>query len=666
MSATATDWVNDLTLSPDPTRAEILAFFGIPPDPEESLEKNIAKKRRTWNAKKRERKLSPNAERKVTGALQMIEALSQAIIGGVEEDLDFSELDAAATALTGFSTVLELWAYVDELLADGNTDKALSVAREGVKRFGTDPDAQAALAYAVSQSLQFPLEPYMFKQLTEEGLAAANQAIDTEPGPEAPWGLEDITLWHSSFSIFLDRPEEALGTLANAEHRLGDLPPMLRISRARAYAHLGNDEEAREEVVRAVRGAPEDDLRVRSAGAEAMLFLATKHHLPISSSAEMKQYKDTVEVAAWCSFGVPEWEGIVRVHRLWAKQASSRIFIGTMSRKALVTLLSGFMLAPVINSLQSKRGWQVYLDGPEKCSQDTWFLTTYQGIAYEVNRDVADELPWFQKVVDAEDGTGEPVEFGKDSTLASKSYPLVVIGLFVVLILGLGLGKTFGAIFALALIGILMTFIIAFTSRLIPGGTPEVTLAGTSPEGAAPVVSAGILSVKDEYLGFPSGVFLPREIDQGSAELLVADEYSERPSLSPKYLWLTTRTPALFFVGLLGYLFYVLPSKLFYWLIMVVMKSRIEARLEPSSVAGEEACLVKLKFAGPAARVAGVGLVNALSEPLLPERYRSPEELSQAKQQSRGFESIKVFLIVNAVIYAALFIWFMQGVLRAN
>lgn len=655
MPTAGTEWINDLTLSQEPNREEVLGFFGIPPAPEEELERNIAKKRRTWNAKKRERKLTPNAERKVDGALKLIETLSQMVIGGVDEEIDLSALDAAATALTGFSTVIELWAYVDELLADGAIAKAVEAARDGISRYGTDPDAQAAFAYVMAQAAPLESDEALSQVMAAEGLAASSHALGANPSSDAPWGIEDAGQWYAQFSIELGRSEDALNALNGVEERSGVLPPMLKVMRGKAFAHLGQDEEARHQVIEAVREVPED-ARVCGAGGDVMFRLAVDYHLPISSAQELQKYRDTIEVAAWCVRDIPEAEAIVRPCRLWARQAAGRAFVGNLGRKALVSLLSGFALAPIVSRLESKPVWKVFFDGPGKCSPDTWFQATGNGLAGFVNAGVLDSLPWFSEFASAGvESVQELPATGADSSAGSKSTPWIVIGILILLGFVLGIENALQLVFFLIVVGLVMTVILALTSRLIPGGRPEVTLSGTSPDAAVPEVVAAVTSARDEYLGFPSGIFVPSEVREEPI-VVVAKEHRGKAALAPKFHKITGANPLLFLVGLAGYVFYSLPVKLTYWLARVIMTSHLEALLSPTTTGGEEACLVKMKFAGPSGRIAGASFLDSLLEPLLPEKYRSAEESAEGKERSRGLDTIKIFLGVNAAIYLILLV----------
>jgi hypothetical protein len=70
-----------------------------------------------------------------------------------------------------------------------------------------------------------------------------------------------------------------------------------------------------------------------------------------------------VDVAAWCSDGVPEAEDQVRVHRMWAANAGQRVFTGSWKLRSFLAVCTGFISLPIHNYVGSSPAWNVFSEG---------------------------------------------------------------------------------------------------------------------------------------------------------------------------------------------------------------------------------------------------------------------------------------------------------------
>jgi len=72
---------------------------------------------------------------------------------------------------------------------------------------------------------------------------------------------------------------------------------------------------------------------------------------------------EMVDVAAWCSYGVPEAEDKVRVHRMWAANAGQRVFTGSWKLRSFLAVCTGFISLPIHNYVRSSPAWRVFSEG---------------------------------------------------------------------------------------------------------------------------------------------------------------------------------------------------------------------------------------------------------------------------------------------------------------
>ncbi|HEV2857687.1 MAG TPA: hypothetical protein VGW80_04715 [Solirubrobacterales bacterium] len=385
-------WIESFDLPVQPVPADIRAFFGVPPDPDDKLDENISRKRRHWRSKTRANVSSEKAKRKVDQALRIIAALEQQLKRGViDEELDLQRLreEFSAEPETQVGDLGDLWRILEELLAGGRLDEALRVANDARKRFEGAPQAEAAfgwLATIASRSGGSGNDV-----LRKEGLTALEAAI------AAGETNSDIYAWKAILQLDLQVPQEALATLEEAERVLEvPLSPWMLSHRCEAHAALGDTTKALEDAKRAL-GAESDDLALRSNTVTALIGAARVGLLPLSSEEQLNRYQDLIEWAAWCAKGAPEAEDRVRPFRLWGVEAESRAYTGRIELRSIIAVASGFLLLPVLNRVRSKPHWKILYDGPQAASGEMFEVVSRGAIAGLVHEGLMDKLPWFEE-----------------------------------------------------------------------------------------------------------------------------------------------------------------------------------------------------------------------------------------------------------------------------
>jgi tetratricopeptide (TPR) repeat protein len=385
-------WLESLELPAQPAPADIRAFFGVPPDPEDRLDSNISNKRRHWRSKTRQNVTSEKAKRKVDQALRIIAALEQQLKRGVvDEELDLERLreEFSAAPETRVDELGDLWRILEELLAGGRLDEALRVANDARERFKGARQAEAAFGWlaAIASRSGGSASDVMRK----EGLVALEAAIAA--GETTP----DAYTWKAILQLDLNTPVEALETFEEAERVLKtELGPWMCSHRCEAHAALGRPEQALEDAKKAVN-AETDDLALRSNTVTALIAAARVGLLPVASDEHLHRYQELIEWAAWCASGAPEAEDRVRPYRLWAVEAESRAYTGRIDLRSIIAVASGFLLLPFLNRVRSKPHWKVLYDGPGPGSGEMFQVVSEGGITALVHEGLMDKLPWSEK-----------------------------------------------------------------------------------------------------------------------------------------------------------------------------------------------------------------------------------------------------------------------------
>ncbi|MGN6190007.1 MAG: hypothetical protein ACTHOE_14025 [Conexibacter sp.] len=389
MTATAAKapWVDSIEIADQPQEADIKAFFGVPPDPEEQLDANIRRKRRAWRGKVRAQAASATAEKKVEFALKLIAELERRLKRGVvDEAFDLEALREQYTAdpSTRVDALEDLWRVLEELLAGGRLDEALRVANDARVRFDGAAQAQAAFAWLASIASRGDADAS--ERLRRDGLQAAQAAL--------AGGIvnADIYAWTAILQLDLGDFAGAYSTLTVAQTELGALTPWLLGHRCEAHAGAGRLAEAGADARAAVERAG-DDAALRSNVVAALVDGAASSLLPIANETALRSYDELIELAAWCAVGVPEAEDHVRPYRLWAVQAASRVYVGKIERRTIIAVATGFLLLPLLNRGRSKPVWKVFLEGPARHGMMGELVAT-SPIAEYVHRSVAHKLSW--------------------------------------------------------------------------------------------------------------------------------------------------------------------------------------------------------------------------------------------------------------------------------
>jgi tetratricopeptide (TPR) repeat protein len=385
----AAAWLESVEVPDRPAPNDIRTFFGVPPDPEEKLDDNIARKRRHWRSKTRQRVTSEAAKRKVDQALRIIAALEQQLKRGVvDEELDVESLreEFAGEPETQVDELGDLWRVLEELLASGRLDEALRVANEARNRFAGAPEANAAFGWlAAISSRSGEAGGEVLRKQGLEAVAAALEAGEVNA---------DVFTWKAILEIDTGAPADALTTLKNAEEALEEgLTVWMHSHRCEAHAALGDPDSALAEAKRAV-DADTEDLALRSNTVTALIAAARNALLPIATAEQLDAYQRLIEWAAWCASGAPEAEDRVRPYRLWAVEAESRAYTGRIDLRSIIAVASGFLLLPVLNRVRSKPHWQVLYEGPQAANGEMFEAVAMGGTAQLVHDGLMDKLPW--------------------------------------------------------------------------------------------------------------------------------------------------------------------------------------------------------------------------------------------------------------------------------
>ena len=347
-------WLSIPSLPPGASYGQMLEFFGIPPHDAGQLESNIKAKRRDWHAKSNGGNPVGRAKAKEVGAL--IQRLSQALLLGMA-DGDGGGGASPEILDLAYKAAEELWRIVSEFIFTDDYDQALRMAREALREWA-NADAASILAWVIATG--FSNGALVHPGLLTEGQDASEIAIRDQP--EVPRN------WESAVTLQLAsaRAQDALATLDRAERAVGNqATPLMYLLRARASITLDRVEDAMVAAVRAVHVAASDPAgaaAIRS-GATDLLVTRAARLLPISSPAELNRYVEMVNVAAWCSYGVPEAEDQIREYRMWAANAGKRVFTGSDRMRSFLAVCTGFISLPIHNYFRSAPAWKVWAEG---------------------------------------------------------------------------------------------------------------------------------------------------------------------------------------------------------------------------------------------------------------------------------------------------------------
>jgi len=335
---------------------DLLAYFGVTPPPDDTvLGEHIGRKRRKWRSYesgRNKKKGRPQATRVLERIQQIAEAL-QRNVPLPDEAVIFDDEQLSATLVP----LDELWEHIDGLLQQGDLDGALDVARQGRAAYQDSWIPLAVYGYAIHVGVE--AGQIAQPALIADGLRSLEEALRQEPGQQV--------LWESTGSLLdgLGRDDELVDLARRATGALGAAPPSLVGRRAKVLLRKGDVEEGLKDAVRSFSGAP-DDLALRGVVTEAIVTHALLPMLPLNSGRQLQRYTEAVTVAAWCAYGVPEAENLVRPHRLWAAKAGTRLFAGSDGMRTLLAVCTLFLSLLPHNILSAKPAWKILHNGPEE------------------------------------------------------------------------------------------------------------------------------------------------------------------------------------------------------------------------------------------------------------------------------------------------------------
>jgi hypothetical protein len=359
----------------------MLEFFGIPPDPDDKLNDNINRKRRTWYAKTSCN--NKQGREKAKEVVTLIQRAAEVLKRGAIDDAGGGSAPEIPDAV--FQTLEELWRIISEYVFADDYEQAIRVAREAVSRWGMTADSASALAWVMATG--FDTGDLIIPALLQEGTQAAEFAVRAQPG--------EARNWESRISLLLaqSRPVDAVKATDEAAQALSGGPTArLHILRMRAMLGLNRGEDAMVTAVRAVQTARSDPdlmMAVRSQVTALLVDWLSARLLPIKSASGLTSYLEMVETAAWCSQGAPEAEDMVRAHRMWAANAGKRVFTGSWKLRSFLAVCTGFISLPIHNYARSSPAWQVFLDGIERQAYSDAFVIVatpgYVQLAHNMN-----------------------------------------------------------------------------------------------------------------------------------------------------------------------------------------------------------------------------------------------------------------------------------------
>ena len=360
MPVTREVWEKESALPRSPSYDQMLEFFGIPPYSMDVLDTNISKKRRYWHNKTNGG--NEIGRKKAIEVESLIQRVSEALKRGAQGEVGGGAEAEIPVAL--FETLEELWRLLSEYMFADEYDEALRTAREAVSRWH-NADAAGALGWVVATG--YNNDQFVHPALLAEGLNAAQLAIRDQPG--------EIRNWESIASLLMGqgRVQDAVAAIDHAEQATGGRASgNLYLGRAKAMVAMKRPDDAMTSAIRAVS---------RSGGVAAIRAQTTDilvdwaaTLLPIRSQGQLTQYTEMIDVAAWCSHGVPEAEDHVRDYRMWATNAGKRVFVGSARMRSFLAVLTGFISLPIHNYARSQPAWQVFNEGLNKETTDAFFV----------------------------------------------------------------------------------------------------------------------------------------------------------------------------------------------------------------------------------------------------------------------------------------------------
>ncbi len=394
-TATAIEWLNTADFANVPTPHDLQEFFGIPPSPPDELDANIREKRKYW--KKKEQKARSDAAQDFAAAvLQAIadaeDALKRgsAATGGGDKEFEAGAADRTPASID------DVWQELERLLFRGRYADALTKVRAYEERWSGYPRFVDIRAVVILEAMQNAPAVSIDRGMLASAVSGTRQVIH-QIGPTEARYITLIELLEAS-----GRTSEIAAVFAEAQDKL---PRMSASFRVRELEYRFRKQEWRAALRHCVDLVDEsgDDRALRSELVQMIIGRAVAELLPLTSAQAVQQYQEIVATAAWIADGVPEAEDFVRLHRMWASNASQPVFGGNWQWRAFFGIVTLFIALPLINASMAKPAWQVLLDGPStgqtsksksavKNQNQAWFLVTRNSYVMPVH--ATSKLPW--------------------------------------------------------------------------------------------------------------------------------------------------------------------------------------------------------------------------------------------------------------------------------
>jgi hypothetical protein len=365
-------------------RADILAYFGVPPEPEAELESNIKRKRQFWG----KRANGPGGRELAEQVKKDIQNLSLVILKGADADELVVTDDGHYKIVSLAETVEELCEQLADLLRRGDAAGVQSTCRRALTKWPHEAEVNVVVALSLSDLVADDIT------VDEDGrrmaMATAEEAIRARPQDPRAWVAK------ARCALAFDTPAEVLALESRVGSALAATPPEIHGIFAAACFRHGDKDAGLMRLVRAV-SASGGDPAVRSAAAETVITEVLVPALPLGSAKEVAAFAEGADIAAWCAQGVPEAEGAVLPFRVWSVTATNQVFIGDHGIKALVGVLTGFSALPLYNRMASRPGWRVLLDGPTHAKSWTgWCQVVSGAVVQELHAKAPRAFDWHQ------------------------------------------------------------------------------------------------------------------------------------------------------------------------------------------------------------------------------------------------------------------------------
>lgn len=375
-------WVQEM-LPRSTNRADLLAYFGVPPHPETRLEENIKQKRQFWG----KRANGPGGRELAEKVKLDIQNLSLVLLKGSAPDaLVVTDEDGRYRIVGLAATVEELISQLAELLRTGDVSGLLKTSRYALSQWPDDPEVTVLIALSLSDIAEDALQ----LQVEDRHLAitTADAAVSLSPTDERAW------LAKARVTAAYGSPEELRAVEHASESVLRTLPPALLGVFIASSMRRGQDPRALQRLVDMVQQSGGDSA-IRSTATDLLLNEVIKKSLPIQSAEDVVTFSEIVEVAAWCAEGVPEAELEVLPFRIWAVAARNLVYVGDHSSKALAGVLTGFLALPLVNRLGSQPGWKVLAQGPlHPKTGNAWITMTADGFLEKLHSTAQAGFEW--------------------------------------------------------------------------------------------------------------------------------------------------------------------------------------------------------------------------------------------------------------------------------